>query len=61
MDIARPDLARKKRLRRLAYGAVLVVAVPALTIGVSRLKPAAPVGGAFDGLAGYRASGRNAA
>jgi HlyD family secretion protein len=42
MDIARPDLARKKRLRRLAYGAVLVVAVPALTVGVSRLKPAGP-------------------
>ncbi len=42
MDIARPDFARKKRLRLLVYGAVLVVAVPALTIGVSRLKPAAP-------------------
>ena len=43
MDIARPDLARKKRLRRLAYGAVMVVAVPAITIALSRLKPAAPV------------------
>jgi HlyD family secretion protein len=43
MDIARPDLARKKRLIRLAYGAVMVVAVPAITIALSRLKPAAPV------------------
>jgi HlyD family secretion protein len=43
MDIARPDLARKKRLRRLAYGAVMVVAVPAITIALSRLNPAAPV------------------
>ena len=43
MDIARPDLARKKRLRRLAYGAVMVVAVPAITIALSRVKPAAPV------------------
>ena len=43
MDIARPDLARKKRVRLTVYGAVMVVAVPALTIAVSRLKPAAPL------------------
>jgi len=43
MDIARPDLARKKRIRRTVYGALIVVAVPALTIAVSRLKPAAPL------------------
>ena len=43
MDIARPDFARKKRLRLMFYGAAIVIAVPALTIGVSRLKPAAPV------------------
>jgi HlyD family secretion protein len=43
MDIARPDLVRKKRVRLYIYGAAMVVAVPALTIGVSRLKPAAPV------------------
>jgi HlyD family secretion protein len=42
MDIPRPDFARKKRLRLMFYGAALVIAVPALTIGVSRLKPAAP-------------------
>jgi len=43
MDIARPDFARKKKVRLIVYGAVIVVAVPALTIAVSRLKPAAPV------------------
>lgn len=43
MDIARPDIARKKKIRRLIYGAAMVIALPALTIGVSRLKPAAPV------------------
>ena len=43
MDIARPDLARKKRIRRTIYGAMIVVAVPALTIAVSCLKPAAPL------------------
>jgi len=30
MDIARPDLARKKRIRLAAYGAGMVVAVPPL-------------------------------
>jgi HlyD family secretion protein len=43
MDIARPDFARKKRLRLIIYGAVMVVALPTLVIAVSRLKPAAPV------------------
>ena len=43
MDIARPDFARKRRMRLIVYGAVTVIALPALTIGVSRLKPAAPV------------------
>ena len=43
MDIARPDFARKKRLRLIGYGAVMVVVLPTLVIGVSRLKPAAPV------------------
>ena len=42
MDIARPDLAHKKRVRRIVYWAVMIAAVPALTIGVSRLKPAPP-------------------
>src|SRR6202162_5043573 len=42
MDIARPDIKRHKRRRQIAWlaaGSVLLVAV---TVGVSRLKPAAP-------------------
>jgi HlyD family secretion protein len=42
MDIARPDQTRQKRVRRAAYGAVSVVAVGAITLGLSKLKPAAP-------------------
>ncbi len=43
MDIARPDFARKKKFRLMIYGAAAIVAVPVLTVGVARLKPAAPV------------------
>jgi HlyD family secretion protein len=42
MDIARPSNARRKRLRRIAYGAGTLVAVLAITLGLSRLQPAAP-------------------
>ena len=42
MDIARPDFARKRKFRLIAYGAAALVALPAVTIGVLRLKPAAP-------------------
>lgn len=42
MDIARPDLLEKKKKRRLVWGAAVAVAVALLTLGVSRLKPAAP-------------------
>lgn len=42
MDIARPDLARRKRLRQTAYAVAAVVAVALITVGVSRLEPAAP-------------------
>ena len=42
MDIARPSNARRKRLKRLACGAAALVAVLLITLGVSRLKPAAP-------------------
>ena len=42
MDIARPDLARKKKLRRITYIAAVLIALPIITIVVSRLKPAAP-------------------
>jgi HlyD family secretion protein len=42
MDIARPSNARQKRMRRIIYGAVGVLAIGLIAIGVSRLKPAAP-------------------
>jgi HlyD family secretion protein len=42
VDIERPDVKRKKKVRRIAYiGAALVVAV-LITGALSRLKPAAP-------------------
>ena len=42
VDIARPDVARAKRVRHALYwtGALIVVAM--ITVGVSRLQPAAP-------------------
>jgi HlyD family secretion protein len=42
VDIARPDLLEKKKKRRLAWAAAAVGAVILATLGVSRLKPAAP-------------------
>jgi RND family efflux transporter MFP subunit len=42
MDIARPDLKKKKTRQLVIYAAVGVVVLAALAVGVSRLKPAAP-------------------
>jgi len=42
MDIPREGQARKRMLRRTVYGAILLVAVVAVTFGLSRLEPAAP-------------------
>jgi len=42
MDIARPSNARQKRIRRIVYGAAALLAVVLITVGLSRLKPAAP-------------------
>jgi HlyD family secretion protein len=42
VDIARPSQARKKKIRRILYVAVAVVVVGGISLGVSRLKPAAP-------------------
>jgi HlyD family secretion protein len=42
VDIARPDLLEKKKKRQLAWGAAAVGVVILATLGVSRLKPAAP-------------------
>jgi HlyD family secretion protein len=42
MDIARPSNVRQKRIRRALYAGVGLVAVLLITLGLSRLKPAAP-------------------
>jgi HlyD family secretion protein len=42
VDIARPSQARKKKIRRILIGAGLLAAIVLITVGVSRLKPAAP-------------------
>jgi multidrug resistance efflux pump len=43
VDIARPEFKLQKRRRQIAFVAAAVVVVVALTVGVSRLKPAAPL------------------
>ncbi len=42
MDIARPSRAREKRIRHILLGAGGLVALLLITLGLSRLKPAAP-------------------
>jgi HlyD family secretion protein len=43
VDIARPEsVKRKKKIRRIIYGVVAVLAVAGISFGVSRLSPAAP-------------------
>jgi len=42
MDIARPNIARQKRRRQIIYIAVGIVLLVLVTMGLSRLKPAAP-------------------
>jgi len=42
MDIARPNVARQKRRRQIIYIAVGIVCLALVTMGLSRLKPAAP-------------------
>ena len=42
MDIARPNVARQKRRRQIVYVAVGIVLLALVTMGLSRLKPAAP-------------------
>jgi HlyD family secretion protein len=42
MDIARPEFKQQKRRRQIIWSALGIVAVAAATIGVTRLKPAAP-------------------
>jgi HlyD family secretion protein len=42
MDIARPDLARAKRKKRIVLSVVAVLLLGAVTVLLSRLRPAAP-------------------
>ncbi len=42
MDIPRPSAARAKRIRHSLYAIGVVILIPLVTIGLSRLKPAAP-------------------
>jgi HlyD family secretion protein len=42
MDIARPDAAKARRRRRLLYSAAGLGVLLAITLGLTRLKPAAP-------------------
>jgi len=43
MDVARPDIARRRRRRRILYSVASLGALVVITIGLSRLKPAAPL------------------
>lgn len=42
MDIPRKSAAKKRRVRRILYALAVIVAVTVITVGVSRLRPAAP-------------------
>ena len=42
MDIARPSNARKRRIKQFAYAGIGLLAVGLITLGLSRLQPAAP-------------------
>jgi HlyD family secretion protein len=43
MDIIRKDAGRRKWIRRLTVVGVLAVVIPAITVSLAKLKPAAPV------------------
>ena len=42
MDIPRKSAAKKRLIKRIVFGVLVLVAVPLITWGLSRLKPAAP-------------------
>jgi RND family efflux transporter MFP subunit len=42
MDIARPEIKRQKRRRQIIWSVVALVVLVGVTVGISRLKPAAP-------------------
>lgn len=43
MDIPRPSAARERRRRQMVYAGVGIALIAAATMGLSRLKPAAPI------------------
>src|SRR5262245_35084160 len=51
MDIARPSNLRRKRIKQGIYAVVLLALVGVITLGLSRLKPAAPT---VDGATVWR-------
>lgn len=52
VDIARPaSVKRQKKIKRAVYGGIALLAIVIITIGVSRLKPAAPT---VDGATVWR-------
>lgn len=42
MDIPRKSAAKKRKIKRIVYALILVIVVGGITLGVTRLKPAAP-------------------
>jgi HlyD family secretion protein len=42
MDIARPTALRNKRIKQSIYGLIVLIAAGAASVGLSRMKPAAP-------------------
>ena len=42
MDIARPEIKRQKRRRQMIWVSVALIVLVGVTVGISRLKPAAP-------------------
>ena len=42
MDIARPEIKRQKRRRQILWSVAALVVLVGVTVGISRLKPAAP-------------------
>jgi HlyD family secretion protein len=50
MDIARPDQSKKRRMKRIIIGGVLVIVIGGVTVLLSKLRPAAPT---MDGSTTY--------
>ncbi|MBM3747667.1 MAG: HlyD family efflux transporter periplasmic adaptor subunit [Acidobacteria bacterium] len=42
MDVARPERARRRKIRRIIYVVLALAIIPLVTLALSRLKPAAP-------------------